>query len=165
MELPSRGRRWTIENASRDLFPVRKLSHSDNLVTAFVIASNPKDFPISDSPKGTVSPRITPSRPPLSPSLRNSNRITRRFSFLSLSLSYFSYPFSPPPPPLEIIKVILFPFLGSIRNHRGIMAELIEGNAADILYHSWKWRMEICRRSIALSRAPFSLWQFKLYTD
>lgn len=111
MELPSRGRRWTIENASRDLFPVRKLSHSDNLVTAFVIASNPKDFPISDSPKGTVSPRITPSRPPLSPSLRNSNRITRRFSFLSLSLFYFSYPFSPPPPPLKIIKVILFPFL------------------------------------------------------
>lgn len=89
MELPSRGRRWTIENASRDLFPVRKLSHSDNLVTAFVIASNPKDFPISDSPKGTVSPRITPSRPPLSPSLRNSNRITRRFSFLSLSLLFF----------------------------------------------------------------------------
>lgn len=76
----------------RDLFPVRKLSHSDNLVTAFVIASNPKDFPISDSPKGTVSPRISAS-PPLTPSLRNSNRITRP----SLS-SYFSL-IPPPSPP------------------------------------------------------------------
>lgn len=73
----------------RDLFPVRKLSHSDNLVTAFVIASNPKDFPISDSPKGTVSPGDhLPSfcvLPPLTPSLRNSNRITRH-------LLFFSYP-------------------------------------------------------------------------
>lgn len=32
---------------------VRKLSRCDNLVTATVIASNPKDFPISDS-RGTV---------------------------------------------------------------------------------------------------------------
>lgn len=138
MELPSRSRRWTIENASRDLFPVRKLSHSDNLVTAFVIASNPKDFPISDSPKGTVSPRITPSRPPLSPSLRNSNRITRRFSFLSLSLLFFlSLLSSSSSPRNNQSDSFSFPWIDP-RDHRGIMAELIEGNAADILYHSWK---------------------------